>query len=1129
MSATYDYSAALEKYKRRERWDEPTTFAINQIAPRRWNQSEMMTAEERAQPEIWFSVYIALSEVSRRYGGREGWINGFSRKTELFEEIERLAQQKNIPLSVLDKKCLCYMTWTCSSIQKAAHKKNGALALVRLMGNHTSQEGLDWLGHDKATFVKQYPEWLPKHFETFYLSEEFSSKLNRYFAPAYIRLHEATNSKSKAHPQQTKSKSSTIPPLSENTCCLYRIDSLAYEKDFPRQEAFENVVTAFNRQPCRLVYYLKGSQKGVSFYVGVTIDENKHEDPSNQIKDSSNIIEDYANIFENVFKGNFHGSKLTRVRYDLPIILKEIQNKNLDFQHIVGVPANNKDKDALVFQGVERLVNAMSNCDEDFHLVVVWEPIDGELLSDYEVKCYKLYSELAKKAQTSLSTELPTDNSIHDTLDKLPLNNSSRDEIRKSKSSSKNITIIDKASAVCADRLDKIILPRIQHGKAKGMYRTAVYVGASSSPVREQLANTLISICQGDSPIPLKSQPGGELHSLASSFRIDRTPLSNEDKGDLRELAYVLNSRPPLEKVGQDDDGIPLGTWLTSYEVSILAGLPQKEVPGLELRERVEFGLNVSSPKVGGLEIGPLYQDGLLLKHHRAYLDKAALSKHIFITGTTGSGKTTTCHRLLKAAEDVPFMVLEPAKTEYRALLASSSFKNLVIFTAGDERGVPFRFNPFEFLEDESISGHIDLLKACFMASFDMDAAIPNLLEEGLYAVYKKMGWDFRTNENRYLEDRSEAWRSGGRYFPTLSLYIDTVLELVDEKGFDTRLRDDYKGSILARLDSLRAGVKGAMFDTPLSVDFMDLMDKNVILEMEEVKSPESKSFLMALILGRLVECLKAKHKKNKNFRHVTLIEEAHRLLSRPQSGDSQNRRQGVEIFTDLLAEVRKYGESFIIVDQIPAKLTPEVLKNTNTKIIHKIFARDDKDAVGDTMALDDSQKNYLSQLDAGDAVIFSQGWKKPIHVHVTQLTDAKTSDGDIEDEKVQAPGYSYWLKNAHIFCPFLSECNLKRVSSWRELKRLEAFSYEIASALKDLQRPPYDLIRSYEKVFGDNTKDYLAALLVFMALKKHPEDKEVRKFFKSGRFEQRLLTPAPSLDEKKSWNSLQLRLSAFI
>ena len=123
------------------------------------------------------------------------------------------------------------------------------------------------------------------------------------------------------------------------------------------------------------------------------------------------------------------------------------------------------------------------------------------------------------------------------------------------------------------------------------------------------------------------------------------------------------------------------------------------------------------------------------------------------------------------------------------------------------------------------------------------------------------------------------------------------------------------------------------------------------------------------------------------------MIEEAHRLLSKVEYGDSGSKRTAVETFTDMLAEIRKYGESLIVVDQIPNKLASEVLKNTNTKIIHRLLARDDKEAVVDTMLMDDRQKEYLSALEIGQAIVFSEGMSRPLHIQI----DAATDTGGIE------------------------------------------------------------------------------------------------------------------------------------
>ena len=107
---------------------------------------------------------------------------------------------------------------------------------------------------------------------------------------------------------------------------------------------------------------------------------------------------------------------------------------------------------------------------------------------------------------------------------------------------------------------------------------------------------------------------------------------------------------------------------------------------------------------------------------------------------------------------------------------------------------------------------------------------------------------------------------------------------------------------------------------------------------------------------------------------------------------------------------IRKYGESLIIVDQIPNKLTPDVLKNTNTKIIHRIFASDDKEAVGNTVMLKEEQKEFLSNLPAGRAIYFTTGTDKAIQIKINRETD--TSEQTPTSEEIIQSVVGYYTKN---------------------------------------------------------------------------------------------------------------------
>jgi len=524
----------------------------------------------------------------------------------------------------------------------------------------------------------------------------------------------------------------------------------------------------------------------------------------------------------------------------------------------------------------------------------------------------------------------------------------------KTTGSSQNVSkdIINKKAADYVKYIDEMLLPIIDYGKSKGLYLTTTFIFADNNSQLQKLGNTIKSLYSGKK---------GNKNPL--EFEI----LETDDK----KIDYFKNFQIP-ECISYDDENaltlkshfveheeVSLGNWYSPNELGLIAGLPEKEVVGLALNEEVEFGLNTKIPDKDGeiISLGNLVQSGNEIDT-KVYLEKSALNKHIFITGVTGTGKTTTCQKLLLES-NLPFLVIEPAKTEYRILMNNSKTEDILIFTLGNDKVAPFRLNPFEFFEGESITSRVDMLKAAMEASFDMEAAIPQIIESAMYSCYEDYGWNIDTDENEKFEN---AYDEGVYSFPTLEDLLNKIEIEVTKHNFDDKLKKDYIGSITARLQGLLVGSKGQMLNSRRSIDFRELIEKKVVLEIEGIKNGTEKSLVMGFILTNLCEALRAKYNKDKHFKHITLIEEAHRLLSKYTAGDSLNKKNSVETFADMLAEVRKYGESLIIADQIPNKMTPEVLKNTNTKIVHKIFAEDDKEAIGNTISLSKEQKDFYQQ-----------------------------------------------------------------------------------------------------------------------------------------------------------------------
>ena len=858
-------------------------------------------------------------------------------------------------------------------------------------------------------------------------------------------------------------------PLSDYEFSLYHIKELTFDDDSPRKEAFENVLNSLNIEGILFVYLLVGDKQGISFYFGIAKDKLYKKALALDVDDIGQTI------LKPAIEGNFRGSVVEKLGKKQRVAVKEALKNYENVGKLEGVPSVNEENEE--FQGVDRLVDVMNG--DDFCLAIVADPLSLPEITSIENHLHSIYDKLSplskqsiqkadNSSQTSGKSEGENSSKTTGTNDSLNITtntgdsdsstsgtnkgnssgtsnttssgtnksrtegtSSGRSEAKTKGTSISNATgnnigsnsseqtgssnsstreFSDKNLLEWLTYIDEVLLKRVQYGKNKGLYLSNIYLFSNTKGTVLKLGNTARALFSGHetnkSPLRFKAVSDAKEIQSIQNFQFPTLQSSHEKQikgtpSSEKQLDLLL-SKSPFDHL--------LGNWLSTNELSVVAGLPQKEVVGLTLKEEVEFGLNLNQAidDENKLFLGTLVKSGLPLTID-VNIDKNDLDKHTFIAGVTGSGKTTTCQRLLESAK-MPFLVIEPAKTEYRVLTKKN--KEILIFTLGNDTVAPFRLNPFEFFPHENISSRVDMIKASIESAFDMEAAIPQLIEAAIYRCYEAKGWNIATSKSSQFDD---PFADGVYAFPTLTELIKMTETVVAEQGFDDRLKQDYIGSIKARLQGLLIGAKGLMLDTARSIDFKDLAIKNVILELEEIRNPSEKSLIMGFILSNLNEAIRANYEefraRGDKFKHITLIEEAHRLLSKYEAGDSHNKKQGVEAFADMLAEVRKYGEALIIVDQIPNKLTPEVLKNTNTKIIHKLFAKDDKEAVGNTMALNDEQKDFLSNLEPGRVILSTTGINKPLQVQIKELIST-TNEEDVCIADIREIALSYYGRN---------------------------------------------------------------------------------------------------------------------
>ena len=428
-------------------------------------------------------------------------------------------------------------------------------------------------------------------------------------------------------------------------------------------------------------------------------------------------------------------------------------------------------------------------------------------------------------------------------------------------------------------------------------------------------------------------------------------------------------------------------TLVSSGQLSALIHLPRMEMPGYYVRESASFDVSSHVPTSSkAIIVGEILDRGRPTGN--PYLVRVEdLTKHCLLVGITGSGKTNTGFHLLQQLQQqdahIPFLVIEPAKREYRQLAKLlPPGRELRVFTVGEEgeNAAPFRLNPFEIRSGVPVQTHIDLLKSVFNASFGMWTPLPQVLERAIHEIYRDKGWDpiHNTNERATVEvsDRT-TWHS--RAHPTLTDLYLKVAEMVPKLGYDKEVTRNIRTALETRINSLRVGAKGMMLDTPLSIPIEHLLDKPTVLELEGVGDDDEKAFIMGLILISLYEYYRVQGPPtDSGLRHITVVEEAHRLLTNvPTSTDpeaSNLRGKAVETFVNMLSEVRAYGEGFFIAEQIPTKLASDVIKNTALKVMHRTVANDDREVMGGAMNLNGAQVRQVVALGTGEAVVHGGG-----------------------------------------------------------------------------------------------------------------------------------------------------------
>jgi hypothetical protein len=459
--------------------------------------------------------------------------------------------------------------------------------------------------------------------------------------------------------------------------------------------------------------------------------------------------------------------------------------------------------------------------------------------------------------------------------------------------------------------------------------------------------------------------------------------------------------------------------------------------PGFELDTGLS-GHSQTGTSVSKIELGT-YDDDAAKANLPADFAKQQLAKHGLIVGVPGSGKTTAMFNILhqlwgekKPDDRIPFIVMEPAKTEFRALKTIEHFKeDLLVFTLGDERVSPYRFNPFEVLPGITLESHISRLNACFVGAFDLFDPLPLLLDKAIRQTYISKGW---YDDSIGGEDGVET--------PTLSDLCQVAEAVVNESGYSDKLKDDFNASLLQRLNSLRRGSKGRMLNTKQSIPYEILMQRPVILELDALNENE-KALMMMFLLSFVYEYCKIKRKSGSPLKHLLLVEEAHNLIgvsSSVSEGRANPKQQTINLFVKMLAEMRALGQGILIANQLPTAIAPQAVKQTNVKILMRITAKDDREEIGSTMNLSDTEMKNVVNFKTGHAYVYHEALDRVRMVKMLDYKGKHKVEEPPSDDDLHAMMSFYEETNPDLFMPFAGCSSVCKVCNRRARSQAETF-----------------------------------------------------------------------------------------
>lgn len=877
-----------------------------------------------------------------------------------------------------------------------------------------------------------------------------------------------------------------IIPLEEDlidNVRIYKISEMVYQKGEPITEKFTTVFNTLSTYNASVFIILDSDGFKTSFYIGVRNNE------SDEDKKRSTVT--LGDTLKNTLVGHFPGIKIDGInRTEIAILSEKIlSQKNVASVSVVGDQKVEKEQNNEQFvQGLEKLALAMDgrkyigiivaqnqtqqtvetirkNYQEQYTRLSPLQKVQLSETDSTTTSKSKSFFEMDGKQKAAMvgSAALSLGGIVGGAVAGFKLLNPGQgvsgamiggqiagqlggfinslapsEQISKATSSGKTTTVENKEVTDILQMLDDCI-KRTKEFDSYGMWNVAAYFVSDDMSAAEIAASNYRSLMNGEN--------SGREVSAINSWR-----KTEDNADDFHYLStYLSRFNHPRFYYGYaaEQAVTDATTWISGKELGIHMGLPRSTISGFPVIKHAEFGKEVNTYNLFGrkdalrpderMTLGCVFDLGKIT-HKTVELDNKSLNMHTFITGSTGSGKSNAVYQMLTELhqDNVPFLVVEPAKGEYKDVFGN--WPDVNVFSTNPKIAPLINLNPFKFPDSIHVLEHVDGLVEIFSVCWPMYDAMPAFFKDAILKSYEAVGWDL--GSSTFEGDQLE--------YPDFEVLAEQLDKLIEKSDYASDIKSNYRGALITRVKSLTVGLNKFIFtadQTPYEI----LFDQNCILDISRVKSNETKALIMGLMVYILNEYrVDRKQTSNNGLKHITVLEEAHNLLKNTSGSDSDLTGKSVEMLTQTIAEIRTYGEGFIIVDQSPSSVDIAAIKNTNTKIVLRTPEANDRDAVGHSMGLTEDQVNEIAKLPAGVAVVYQNNWVSPI---LTLINKADVKETKYRNDNVSAIKP---LKQSR------TEVISALMEPWISRERISKLELDKAIKVIDLSREDRRMISNY-------------------------------------------------------------------